>query len=85
MTISLNPDLDKFIAEQVRAGKFSSAEDAVAEAVRRMKEREEKLAWLRREVQVGIDQIERGEAGPWDVEETKARLHDRLTKKAGGR
>jgi antitoxin ParD1/3/4 len=85
MTLSLNSELQQFVDEQVRSGRFSSPDAAIAEAVRLMKAREEKLAWLRREIQVATDQIKRGEAAPWDVEETKARLRERLAKKNEGR
>lgn len=74
MTISLTPDLQQYVDNQVRDGRFASADAAVAEAVRMMKEREEKLAWLRREVQKGVDQLDRGEGAPLDIEEIKAEV-----------
>jgi antitoxin ParD1/3/4 len=78
MTIRLTPHLEEFVDEQVRAGKFASADEAVAAAVNQMREREEKIAWLRREIQLGVDQLERGEGAPWDLADTKARLEERL-------
>jgi antitoxin ParD1/3/4 len=77
MTISLTPDLQQFVDSQVRDGKFRSADAAVAEAVRMMKEREEKLAWLRREVKKGTDQLDRGESEPLDIEEIKAEVRSK--------
>lgn len=77
MSITLSAELQAFIDEQVRSGAFPSPDAAVAEAVRQMKEREEKLAWLRREVRVGIDQLDRGEGRPWDVREPKAKLREK--------
>lgn len=74
MTIRLQAESEKFIAEQVRAGKFASEEEAISAAVDQMREREEKLAWLRRELQIGVDQIERGDCAEWDVEEIKGEL-----------
>jgi antitoxin ParD1/3/4 len=74
MTITLNPDLQAFLTEQVRLGKYETMEQAIADAVQRMKNREEKLQWLRCELQVGIDQLDRGEAADWDVDELKAKL-----------
>ena len=61
MTIRLTPNLEEFIGDQVRAGKYASADEAVAAAVNQMREREERIAWLRREIQIGVDQIERGD------------------------
>jgi antitoxin ParD1/3/4 len=77
MTVSLSPELQQFLEEQVRAGKFDSPDAAVAEAVRQMKEREEKLAWLRAEIQKGIDNIEHGRVSEWNVEELKAELRQK--------
>lgn len=77
---TLTPDLQQFLDQQVAAGKFASSDAAVAEAVRQMKNREEKLAWLRREIQIGIDELERGEGTPWDVEELKAELRQKYGK-----
>ena len=33
--------------------------------------------WLRRELQIGFDQSDRGESEPWDVEATLAEAHRR--------
>jgi antitoxin ParD1/3/4 len=74
VTITLDPELQTFLEEQVRLGKYPSSEAAIADAVRRMSEREEKIAWLRRELQIGIDQIDRGEVSEWNVEEMKTKL-----------
>ena len=34
-------------------------------------------AWLHREVQVGLEQADRGELRPWDIDETLADAHRR--------
>jgi antitoxin ParD1/3/4 len=77
MVISLHPELEQFITRLVRTGQFKSPEAAVAEAVLRMKERDEKMTWLRSELQKGIDELDRGEATEWDVEEVKAKLREK--------
>lgn len=81
MTISLSPELQRFVEEQVRSGRFVTADAAVAEAVRQMKEREEKLVSLRQQIQVGLDELDHGQGEPWDVEVMKAdlrRKHSRI-------
>ena len=35
---------------------------------------------LRRELQIGFDQADRGESEPWDIQETLAEAHRRHTK-----
>ncbi len=82
MTVSLSPELQRFVEEQVRDGKFATVDDAVAEAVRRMKAREEKLQSLRREVQAGLDQVARSQVDEWNAEDTKERLRDRAAIKS---
>ena len=77
MVISLHPELEQFISHLVNKGQFKSPEAAVAEAILRMKEREEKLDWLRTELQKGLDELDRGEGTPWDVEEIKAKLRQK--------
>jgi antitoxin ParD1/3/4 len=74
MTITLNQELQAFLSEQVRLGKYPSLDEAVADAIRQLKNREEKIGQLRREIQIGIDQLERGEGGEWNVEDVKAKL-----------
>ncbi len=41
MNISLAPDLERFLNEQVRSGRYPSAEEAVSKAVELLKETEE--------------------------------------------
>ncbi|HWB52550.1 MAG TPA: type II toxin-antitoxin system ParD family antitoxin, partial [Tepidisphaeraceae bacterium] len=65
MNISLKPNLERFIADQVKAGRFDSADEAMNAAVAQLQTSEElsaeDLADLRTEVDIGIDQAEKGE------------------------
>ena len=61
MDIHLTPEQKQFIDAQIASGQFGNPEDVVVAALDAMKTREEKLAWLRREIQIGIDQADRGE------------------------
>lgn len=65
MNLELGPELDKTIDELIRGGGYHSPQEVVREALDLLKSREagrqELLARLRREVQIGIDQIHRGE------------------------
>ncbi len=78
MTISFVPELQRFLEEQVRSGKFASTESALAEAVRLMKQREERLASLRRDIDLGLEDLEKGRVSERNVEEAKARLRKHL-------
>jgi len=65
MNVSLTPELEKLIQDKVKSGRYLSASEVVQEALRLLEERDRtqeiKLDALRRDLQVGIDQIERGE------------------------
>jgi antitoxin ParD1/3/4 len=66
---SLPPDLAQFVANQLALGKYGSASDVVCDAVRLMREREERLEALRTEVDRGIAQLESGDFVELDGEE----------------
>jgi antitoxin ParD1/3/4 len=89
MNVSLTPHLEQFIAKHVKSGRYQSASEVVREALRLLQDRDWRLAELRKEVQKGIDQLERGEGMVMDarlVEEIKARGRKRLAqlrRKAG--
>jgi antitoxin ParD1/3/4 len=61
MTNSLTPDLASFVANAVSAGKYDSPEAVVAAGLRLLQEQEQEFDDLRRKVQEGIDEIDRGE------------------------
>lgn len=65
MNISLTPQLEEFIKQKVSSGFYHSASEVVREALRLLEERdrlrEMRLELLRKEIQEGIDQIERAE------------------------
>jgi antitoxin ParD1/3/4 len=65
MNVSLTPELERFIAEQVESGRYRSASEVVRDAVRllqvQVEEREAKLEALRKAVEVGLAELDRGE------------------------
>jgi putative addiction module CopG family antidote len=66
IAIRLPAALEKFIASQVREGRYRSREAAIVAAVLHQKQRSEQLAWLRTEIQNGLDS---GPAGELNIEE----------------
>jgi antitoxin ParD1/3/4 len=58
---SLPPDLAQFVADQLAEGKYDSASEVVCDAVRLLREREERLAILRTDVDQSLAQIAAGE------------------------
>ncbi|MBC6434836.1 type II toxin-antitoxin system ParD family antitoxin [Nostoc sp. HG1] len=65
MNVHLGETFDKFVAELIASGLYQSQSEVMREGLRLLKEREDirklRLEELRREVQLGIDQISRGE------------------------
>ncbi len=81
MNVSLTPELEDLIAQKVQSGRYTSASEVIREALRLLEEqdqlRQERLAAVRREIDEGLAQLERGEGIPGD----RARALLRRTKK----
>jgi antitoxin ParD1/3/4 len=65
MNVSLSPELEQLIEEKVKTGMYNSASEVIRAGLRLLQEQDElrqiRLQELKREVQKGLDQIERGE------------------------
>ena len=72
MHVSLTPLLEELVRDKVKSGLYNSASEVVREALRLMEDRdrvrEMRLEDLRKEIQIGIDQIERGESTKYTTE-----------------
>ena len=89
--MTLNPEQQKLIDQLVESGLFGSSDDVINTALYRLVEdHDQDLDALRKTVQVGLDQLERGEYTDYDeeglkglAESIKTRGRERL--KAEGR
>lgn len=65
MNVSLTPELEALVNQKVQSGLYSSASEVVREALRLMKERDDsravQLKQLKREISLGIRQLDRGQ------------------------
>lgn len=65
MNVSLTPELEQFVHEKVKSGRYLSASEVVREALRLLEERDRlyqaKLAELQQHLAIGIEQADRGE------------------------
>lgn len=77
MHINLSPEMEKYLQSKVNTGYYSNASEVVRDAIRRMREEDERLAALRAAVDAGDEQLERGEG----VAYTPERL-EQITQKA---
>lgn len=61
MTRHLTPQHETLVEEIVAFGEHADAEEVIGHALRSLGERTRRLGWLRAELQVALDQEERGE------------------------
>jgi antitoxin ParD1/3/4 len=82
MNVSLSPELESLINSKVESGMYNSASEVVRAGLRLIQERDElhqkKLAALRSDIQVGLDDIEAGRI--LDGPEAMAARRERLLK-----
>lgn len=60
-TTPLPPDLEQFVFDRLAKGKYQSAAHVVCDAVRLLREREERLESLRAGIDQGIAQLDAGD------------------------
>lgn len=75
MNVSLTPELEQYVSGKVRSGLYGSASEVVREGLRLLKEKDElhqrRLDELRAEIQVGLEQADRGAVSEFDEETLK--------------
>lgn len=88
MKVELRPDILNFLREKVERGQFESIEEAANELLGLAREEEEltdeDIEQLRREVQLGIDQADRGEFSPFTAEDIIRQEQARMRKNKAG-
>jgi len=84
MNVSLTPELETYIQDKVASGRYSSASEVMREALRLLQDHDQlqaiKLEALRKEITIGIEQADRGDVSPLDIEETIAKARARNSK-----
>lgn len=87
MSISLAPELEGFINQQVASGLYNSANEMIQEALKLLKERDEekkrRLEELRAEINKGLASLDRGDKRPLDAEMIMAEGRRRLGAQRG--
>jgi putative addiction module CopG family antidote len=76
------PEFEKFVAEQVSAGSYRSAEDVVTGALALLRGQTEattsELEELKAAIAVGMDEANRGLSEAWDADEIAAEAERRF-------
>jgi antitoxin ParD1/3/4 len=65
MNVSLTPELTQFVQDLLQTGMYHSSSEVVRDALRLLRQREQlrqiRIEELRKEIAVGLEQLERGE------------------------
>jgi len=80
-------DLQPYVDEMLKSGRYEHVSELILEAVYFHRDRE----WLRRhkheelkkEIQLGLDQLDRGECAELDFEDLRRRVHTEVAKAKG--
>ncbi len=85
MNVSLTPELAGFVKEQVASGMYHSASEVIREGLRLLllqkQQRQARLEELRGQIAVGLEQADRGEVAPLDIEAIKTEGRRRLAER----
>ena len=77
MNVSLTPQLEALVKDKVNNGLYRSASEVIREGLRLLQEqdelREARLAELRKDIAVGIEQADRGDVATLDADSIKAK------------
>ena len=78
MSAVIPPEFQPFVIDGIASGRFRSEEEAVKEGLDLLRSREQKLHALRKDIQIGLDDLEAGRSSPFDVEDIIRRGRQRL-------
>jgi antitoxin ParD1/3/4 len=71
MNVSLTPELEQFVANKVKSGRYTSASEVIREALRLLEEREQlrnlQKQELQKKIAEGLEQLGRGEGIPGET------------------
>lgn len=73
MNVNLTPELERFVRDKVASGRYNSASEVVRESLRLLEEWD-RYEVLKRDIAMGLKQIEEGKVRPFDPEKIKERI-----------
>ena len=79
MPYQIPPDLEQRIQAQLTSGQFTSEDDVLREAMDSLERRQRGLEQLRQQVKEAEADIAAGRVGPFDAEQTKRNVRERLS------
>lgn len=79
MQIQLSGKAEEIVREKIALGAYADAAQFVSEIILRAEEEDQrKLAKLRQAIQAGLDQLNRGEGAPLDLDKINAAIDKEL-------
>jgi antitoxin ParD1/3/4 len=66
MSTSFSPELEELVRQELASGKYASENELLVEAVRLLAERDRRRDELRQQLQIGRNQLDRGEFTEYD-------------------
>lgn len=70
MNVSLTPQLEAFVEAKLATGRYQTASEVVRDALRLLEEQDHlravQIDELRKQIAVGLDQLDRGQRSPFD-------------------
>ncbi len=77
MNVSLTPQLETCVKQKVAKGMYNSVSEVIREALRLLEERDAlqamKLEALHKDINQGLESLNKGEGKPLDIDEIKAK------------
>jgi antitoxin ParD1/3/4 len=61
MNVSLTPELEQLVTDKVKSGMYQTSSEVIREGLRLLRERDERLQSLRRDIRAGFEAVDRGE------------------------
>jgi antitoxin ParD1/3/4 len=73
-TIAISPELQQLVEQGLASGNYGSRDELLLEAVRLLARRDQQREELRRQIQLGRDQLDRGEYTEYDDDSLRERF-----------
>jgi antitoxin ParD1/3/4 len=66
MNISLTPELEQLVTDKVNSGMYKTSSEVIREGLRLLRERDDRIESLRKDIRAGFEAIDRGEFTDYD-------------------
>ncbi|MDP6353478.1 MAG: type II toxin-antitoxin system ParD family antitoxin [Planctomycetota bacterium] len=77
MNVTINQELEQYVQDKIGSGKYQTPSDVIHDALRLFQKHDQ----LRQDIAVGVEQADRGESKPLDVDAIKARGRELLAQR----